>query len=133
MAGPMLSSSPRCSPKRRGQLDCDNIMLQCDGSNKQHNKPDSLACHGKSTGRTSFPGVHMEHPIRDVFRRDGGDEEYNNIYSSDDLLVGTITDFIRHRAWELLNTNRELPTSIAHMSSSPTSDSELDQPNGVSR
>jgi len=44
---------------------------------------------------------------------------YNNIYSSDDLLVGTSTDFIRHRGWKLLNVNRELPTFIAQMSSSP--------------
>jgi hypothetical protein len=60
----------------------------------------------------------------------------NNItasyYSVDCLITGINADF-RHRSWQLLNMNRELPTTRAHMSFSPTSDLELNQPNGVSR
>jgi hypothetical protein len=72
----------------------------------------------------------MEHPIRDLDSRDGGDEEYNNICSSSVDLVGTNMDFVRHNSRRLLNKNRELPL---HSSYELQSDSELNQPNGVGR
>jgi hypothetical protein len=51
----------------------------------------------------------MEHPIRGLVSGDGGDEEYNNIYSSSVDLVGVNKDLVRHNSWRLLNMNRELP------------------------
>jgi hypothetical protein len=54
-------------------------------------------------------GVHTKHPIRGLVSGDGGDEEYNNIYSSSVDLVGVNKDLVRHNSWRLLNMNRELP------------------------